>query len=152
MEKIFTDSVRKRVGLLAGILQRRGIDIEKRLELFKIDSPNSISTGSLIRILYYNNRVDQSQEGSESVRPQQFMGVLLHVKRHALEPTFTVRGVIDGVGVEQLFCINSPLIKDVQVIKASSKKSTRPLLGLRENPQKICAMIDRYKEQLKNGK
>jgi len=138
------ESVKKRLGLLRPILEQRGVDAEKRMQLFGLESPDAISTGSLIRVQYYNNTPDPAETGHPS-RPQQFVGVLLQVKRHALEPTFTVRGVVDGVGVEQVFCIHSPLIKEIQLLRANPRKSTRPLLVLRENPHRIANLVERHK-------
>lgn len=141
------DELKRRLVLVKSMMRARDMNLQI-MELFKSSSPKAISTGSLIKVQYYNNMPKSSDVSLN--RLQSYMGILLQVKHHTLEPTFTVRSVIDGVGVEQVFCINSPLIKNVEVLWAPQQKCTKPLLELRERPYKIATMINDYKVKIKN--
>ena len=58
------------------------------------------------------------KEGKDKTRLQTFEGLILAVK-HGSEPgsTFTVRRVIDGVGVERIFTLYSPLIDSIDILR-----------------------------------
>jgi large subunit ribosomal protein L19 len=65
-------------------------------------------------------RVWQKIKEGEKSRLQAFEGLVL-ARKHGDEPgaTFTVRKVIDGVGVERIFPLYSPMIDEIEVIKRS---------------------------------
>jgi len=65
-------------------------------------------------------RFFQKVKEGEKERIQQIEGVVLS-RKHGQEPgaTFTLRRVIDGVGVEWIFPIYLPSIQKVELIKAA---------------------------------
>lgn len=75
------------------------------------------------------------QEGGKT-RLQAFEGLILS-RKHGDEPgaTFTVRKVIDGVGVERIFPLYSPLIDEVEVIRKSKVRRSK-LYFVREKATK----------------
>lgn len=50
-------------------------------------------------------------------RIQVFQGVVIRIRNHGPGPTFTVRRVTYGVGVERTFPLHSPLVAKVEVVR-----------------------------------
>ncbi len=65
-------------------------------------------------------RVHQKIKEGEKERVSVFEGLVL-ARKHGREAgaTFTVRKVVDGIGVERIFPIHSPTIAKVEVIRRS---------------------------------
>jgi large subunit ribosomal protein L19 len=78
-------------------------------------------------------RVWQKIQEGEKIRLQAFEGLVLAIK-HGKEngSTFTVRKIIDGVGVERIFPLYSPTIDEIEVIKRASKVRRAKLYYIRE--------------------
>lgn len=113
--------------------QRKELDVHgKKLGLFLSRGPHSVGTGSLIRIVY---RVTLKSDKKSS-----FTGILISLKKNCAEPTITLRTVIDGVGVEQLFCVLSPLIDAIEVIRVADVYQTKDLYHLRDNPEDLMKL------------
>ncbi len=55
-------------------------------------------------------------EGTKE-RIQAFRGDVLQINGNGSTKTFTVRKMSNGVGVERIFPMNSPIIADIQVLK-----------------------------------
>ena len=58
----------------------------------------------------------QIKEGDKS-RIQVFEGTVIAKKHGGINETFTVRRVAHGCGIERVFPVHSPNVKDVQVIR-----------------------------------
>ncbi len=71
-------------------------------------------------------RVWQKIKEGEKSRLQAFEGMVLAVK-HGKENggTFTVRRVIDEVGVERIFPIYSPVIDSIEILKRASVRRSK---------------------------
>lgn len=100
-----------------------------RWALFARNSPHAVGTGSLLRLAYRSTR--------DAKHPTTFFGVLLAVRRSVCDPSIVVRGIVDGLGVEQVFCIFSPLIERIDVLKPAATRSCKKLYALREKPAHI---------------
>lgn len=109
--------------------QRKSLDKDQRWSLFSKTSHTSIHAGSMLRLTY---RMSVSAKN-----PTTFTGVLLAIHRHPSEPTILLRTLVDGVGVEQKFCVFSPLIEKIEVVKPATLLKTRKLYSLREKPTLI---------------
>ncbi|TCD71339.1 hypothetical protein EIP91_011110 [Steccherinum ochraceum] len=83
--------------------------------------------------------------------PATFSGVLVSVRRRGLDTSFVLRNVISRTGVEMQFFVNSPHLKDVQVIsranswagtgkKDAVKIRRAKLFYLRDSPEKMTAI------------
>ncbi|MGN1034352.1 MAG: 50S ribosomal protein L19 [Oscillospiraceae bacterium] len=58
----------------------------------------------------------------ERERIQVFEGVVIARKHSKIEETFTVRKVSNGVGVERVFPVHSPVVANVEVVKKGKVK------------------------------
>ena len=71
-------------------------------------------------------RVWQKIQEGDKTRLQAFEGLIL-ARKHGDEPgaTFTVRKVIDGVGVERIFPLYSPVIDEIEVVRRSKVRRSK---------------------------
>src|SRR3989338_3283828 len=71
-------------------------------------------------------RVWQKIKEKEKIRLQAFEGLVL-ARKHGGEPgaTFTVRKVMDGVGVEKVFPLYSPAIDKIELVKRSKVRRAK---------------------------
>jgi large subunit ribosomal protein L19 len=81
-------------------------------------------------------RVWQKIKEKEKFRLQAFEGLVL-ARKHGTEAgaTFTVRKVVDGVGVEKIFPLYSPMIDKVEVLRRSKVRRAK-LYYIREKAAK----------------
>jgi large subunit ribosomal protein L19 len=71
-------------------------------------------------------RVHQKIEDKGKTRIQIFEGLVL-LRKHGTEPgaTFTVRKVVDSIGVEKIFPLYSPLIDKIEIIRRSTVRRSK---------------------------
>lgn len=76
--------------------------------------------------------VQRIKEGKD-MRLSAFEGVVL-ARKHGGGPgaTFTVRRVVDGIGVERIFPLHSPLIEKIEVLKRASRVRRAKLYYIRK--------------------
>ncbi len=81
-------------------------------------------------------RVWQKIKEGDKTRLQAFEGLILS-RKHGDEAgaTFTVRKVIDGVGVERIFPLYSPMIDEIETIRKSKVRRSK-LYFVREKAAK----------------
>lgn len=98
------------------------VDIEKRKNL-------DIRPGDTVKV------VQKIKEG-EKTRLQAFEGMVL-AKKHGKENggTFTVRKMIDEIGVERIFPLYSPVIDSIEVLKRAQVRRSK-LYYIREKATK----------------
>ncbi len=80
----------------------------------------------------------------ERERIQMFEGTVIAKKGSGVAETFTVRRVAYGVGVERVFPLHSPNVKDVQVIRYGKVRRSK-LYYLRDRVGKAA----KVKEQIR---
>jgi len=85
---------------------------------------NNIKSGDIIKIGY------KIPEG-EKDRIQFYEGIIICIQNRGLGKTFTIRRTIDGIGVEQIFLLNSPKI--VSIVKKQASKIRRAKLYFLRN-------------------
>jgi large subunit ribosomal protein L19 len=84
----------------------------------KKDLPE-IKPGQTVRIL------QRVKEGSKE-RTQPFEGLVIAVKHgRGLDGTFTVRKISEGVGVERIFPLHSPVIQQIKVLKTAKVRRAK---------------------------
>jgi large subunit ribosomal protein L19 len=91
-------------------------------------------------------RVHQKIEDKGKTRIQIFEGLVL-ARKHGSEPgaTFTVRKVVDGIGVEKIFPLFSPLIDKIEIIRRSTVRKSK-LYYIRE---KVAREIRRQMRRMR---
>ena len=89
-------------------------------------------------------RVDVNIREGERERIQAFEGTVIARKGSGIAETFTVRRVSYGVGVERVFPIHSPNVKDVQIVRKGRVRRAK-LYYLRDRVGKAA----KVKEQIR---
>lgn len=88
-------------------------------------------------------RVAVNIREGERERIQMFEGTVIAKRGSGVAETFTVRRVSYGVGVERVFPVHSPNVKDVQVIRSGKVRRSK-LYYLRDRVGKAA----KVKEQI----
>ena len=104
-------------------------------EYLKLDIPN-VRIGDTVRLGV------QIKEGQKT-RTQAYEGVIISKKNTGLAKTITVRRVMQGIGIERCFLLNSPKISSIE-IKRSSKVRRSKLYYLRELSGKATRLKQRF--------
>lgn len=83
-------------------------------------------------------------EGTKE-RTQIFQGVILKMhEKSSLNTTFTVRKIVDGIGVEKIFAIHSPNI-EIEIVRASKVRRSK-LYYLRDRAGKSARLREKDME------
>ena len=80
----------------------------------------------------------------EKERLQAFEGVVIRRKGGGLDETFTVRKVSNGVGVERIFPLHSPVIADIVVVREGQVRRAK-LYYLRNLSGKAARIRERQR-------
>ena len=103
----------------------------------KSDSSNTrLEVGDILRIGY------TIYEGSKE-RVQYYEGVVIAKQNRGLGKSFTIRRSVQGIGIEQVFLLNSPKISSIE-IKRSSKVRRAKLYYLRNLSGKATRLKQRF--------
>jgi large subunit ribosomal protein L19 len=132
-----TKSLLKGKGLMAH-LQKSLLSPEKQnliSTLFSRRHPNRLRVGSVLTVHLAH-------------APAIFSGVLLSIRRRGPDTSFLLRNVVQGVGVEMQFFVNSPHVKEIKVVrmaggtgpKTGKRMRRAKLFYLRDSPEKMTAI------------
>jgi large subunit ribosomal protein L19 len=93
----------------------------------------TIKPGMTVRV--HEKIKEKNAKGVEKERIQVFEGIVL-ARKHGQEAgsTITIRKVSDGIGVEKIYPINSPIIAKIEAIKQA--KVNRAKLGYLRHSKK----------------
>lgn len=125
----------KKIGVLDFLRTeyRRQLDPSNRWRFFSEKSPEYAPAGSVLTVSY--------QENKTSSRIARFTGILMAIRRQVATPTIMLRGIVDGVAVEQVFQVFSPLIRSIAIDKRATVLKGRKLYWIREQPQAWVAKL-----------
>jgi len=90
------------------------------------------------------------REGGKE-RIQIFAGIVIARKGHGIHETFTVRRISYGEGVERVFPINSPNIKNIEIERESVTKRAR-MYFLRQRIGKKATKVEEKRIADSGGK
>ncbi len=90
-------------------------------------------------------RIGVNIREGEKERVQYFEGTVIARKGSGISETFTVRRLSYGVGVERVFPLHSPNVKDVKVVRRGKVRRAK-LYYLRDRVGKAA----KVKEQIRN--
>lgn len=86
-----------------------------------------LRAGDTARVtLKITEKVKEKDKVKEKTRSQAFEGLVL-ARKHGVEAgaTFTVRKSIDGIGVERIFPLYSPVIEKIEVLKRAKVRRAK---------------------------
>ncbi|BAQ61942.1 LSU ribosomal protein L19p [Geminocystis sp. NIES-3708] len=96
----------------------------------------SLNVGDTVKI-----GVRIQEGGKERVQP--FEGTIIAMRNGGINETITVRRVFQGVGVERVFMIHSPVVANIQIIRRGKVKRAK-LYYLRDRVGKATRIKQRF--------
>ncbi len=112
------------------------MDVVKMIEQGEIKSqPPAFRSGDSVKVHV------KVREG-EKDRIQIFQGTVIAIRGGGTGSTFTVRKISDGVGVERIFPLHSPIIGKIEVVRRGRVRRSK-LYYLRERKGKAARIRER---------
>jgi large subunit ribosomal protein L19 len=82
-----------------------------------------IRQGDMVKVY---QKIKEVKDGKTKERTQVFEGQILAIKHgRGITATMTVRKVIDGIGVEKIFPIHSPIIEKIEITKQTKTRRAK---------------------------
>lgn len=112
--------------------------IQEYSKKFTKDKVPQLRAGMTVKITH------KFLEGTKE-RSQLFQGVIIKMhQKTSLDATFTVRKVVDGIGVEKIFALHSPNI-EIEIVRAAKVRRSK-LYYLRERAGKSARLREKDME------
>lgn len=118
--------------------------IKKTSLFYKKEGVPKIMVGDTIKVTIYlelPKKIDPENSKKEKERIQVYEGVVIsqHGKKDYVDSTITVRKMFQGGGIEKVFLLNSPWVKDIKVL-TSAKVRRSKLYYLRDRTGKSARL------------
>jgi len=112
------------------------------------DNRTNLAPGMIIKV--HQKIKETNTKGEEKERIQVFEGMVIAVK-HGKEPgaTVTVRKISNGVGVEKIFPIHSPVVAKIENVRQVKVRQARPYY-LRDYKKKLKEIKGNKVEKVAN--
>lgn len=116
----------------------------KILERLDLSSTNtelpSLNIGDSVRVVIYLE-LPGEEDKKEKEKIQAYEGVIIaqHKKNNQIGSTITVRKMFAGGGIEKVFILNSPWVKEIKVVSKAKVKRAK-LYYLRERTGKSARL------------
>ena len=104
-------------------------------EFLKSDLP-TLYVGDTVRV-----GVAIQEGGKERIQP--YEGTIIAMRNGGINETITVRRVFQGVGVERVFLLHSPLVSSIKVIRRGKVRRAK-LYYLRDRVGKATRIKERF--------
>lgn len=95
----------------------------KKVVASNVLSIDQLRAGQTVRL--HERIKDVSAKGEERERVQVFEGIILSVRGSGVSKTLTIRKVSDGIGVEKIYPLHSPLIAKIELVKTARVRRAR---------------------------
>jgi large subunit ribosomal protein L19 len=95
----------------------------------KLIGIDELQAGQTVRL--HERIKDVSPKGEERERIQVFEGMILALGGKGISRTLTIRKVSDGIGVEKIYPINSPVVAKIELVKTAKVRQAK--LGFLKN-------------------
>ncbi|MBI4435275.1 50S ribosomal protein L19 [Candidatus Uhrbacteria bacterium] len=95
----------------------------------KLVGMTELQAGQTVRL--HERIKDVSPKGEERERIQVFEGIILALGGKGISRTITVHKVSDGIGVEKIYPINSPVVAKIELMKTAKVRQAK--LGFLKN-------------------
>ena len=115
-------------------------DIQKRTSNTRIPF---FTPGSYLSV----TRADPYSPSGET----KFVGICIARRSRGLGSTFILRNVINGMGVEMMFELYSPALREIKVLKLERRRRAK-LYYLRDKPQKFSTVSEKMEPVNTDGK
>ncbi len=89
----------------------------------KLIGMDQLQAGQTVRL--HERIKDVSPKGEERERIQVFEGMILALGGKGVSRTITLHKVSDGIGVEKIYPINSPLISKIELVKTAKVRQAK---------------------------
>jgi len=121
------------------------LDLDK---FYKNTALPKVEVGDTVRVTIYLELPKELAEGEkkEKERTQVYEGITIskHLNLTQVDATITVRKVFQGGGIEKIFVVNSPWIKEIQVLSKAKVRRAK-LYYLRDRTGKSVRLKTRLK-------
>ncbi|TAL50420.1 50S ribosomal protein L19 [Patescibacteria group bacterium] len=89
----------------------------------KLVGMTELQAGQTVRL--HERIKDVSPKGEERERIQVFEGMILALGGKGISRTITLRKMSDGIGVEKIYPINSPVIAKIELVKTAKVRQAK---------------------------
>jgi len=103
------------------------------MALYLQHNTTEFKVGDTVKV--YQKLVEGGKE-----RTQIFEGLVIKIKGHSGEKTFTVRKISDGIGVERIYPVDSPFVQKVEVSSLGKTKRAK-LYYLRNRTGRLALKV-----------